>query len=147
MTEVAPRNLQLGLSRAGKQRSDVHVLYMITVAPNRDWRQSVQDARLTSAFYGSMAQYQSYFEAHGFDAEAKQLQHDAAQQKPPHELLQHVPDEMASTFVVTGTPDAVRRKIEPVWAFADSVLLMPVSGLTPEETDAYLKTIAETFYS
>ena len=53
---------------------------------------------------------------------------------------------MASTFVVTGTPDEVKRKIEPVWEFADSVLLMPVSGLSPAETDAYLKTIGETFY-
>ena len=58
-----------------------------------------------------------------------------------------VSDEMASTFAVTGTPDEVARKIEPVWEFADSLCLVPpLLTLLPEQSLAYLETIAQTFY-
>jgi hypothetical protein len=58
-----------------------------------------------------------------------------------------VSDEMASTFVITGTPDDVRKKLEPVWEFTDSMTLIPpVLSLSPEQTEAYFATIAETFY-
>lgn len=49
-----------------------------------------------------------------------------------------VPDEMASTFVVTGTPDEVAKKIEPVWEYADSMcLLPPILTIEPEKSLAY----------
>jgi alkanesulfonate monooxygenase SsuD/methylene tetrahydromethanopterin reductase-like flavin-dependent oxidoreductase (luciferase family) len=55
---------------------------------------------------------------------------------------------MASTFVVTGTPDEVRRKVEPVWEVADSVLLVPpLLTIEPEKSAQYFGTIAQTFYS
>lgn len=58
-----------------------------------------------------------------------------------------VPDEMASTFVVTGAPDEVAKKIEPVWEYADSMcLLPPILTIEPEKSLAYFMTIAQTFY-
>ena len=59
-----------------------------------------------------------------------------------------VPDEMASTFVVTGNPGEVREKLEPAWEFADSVCLIPpILSIEPEQANQYFMTIAETFYS
>jgi hypothetical protein len=59
-----------------------------------------------------------------------------------------VPDDMASTFVVTGTPSEVRQKLEPVWEVADSVCLIPpLLSLEPAQLEPYFTTIAETFYS
>lgn len=54
---------------------------------------------------------------------------------------------MASTFVVTGILDEVRKKIEPVWGFAGSVCLLPAFlTFPPEKSALYFQTIAETFY-
>jgi hypothetical protein len=50
--------------------------------------------------------------------------------------------------VVTGTPDEVRRKLEPVWEFADSMLLVPpLLTIEPEKSAQYFATIGETFFA
>jgi hypothetical protein len=59
-----------------------------------------------------------------------------------------VPDEMAETFVVCGTLEEVKKKLEPVWDVADSLCLNPpVYGLAPEAVMGYTAAIAEGFYS
>jgi alkanesulfonate monooxygenase SsuD/methylene tetrahydromethanopterin reductase-like flavin-dependent oxidoreductase (luciferase family) len=57
-----------------------------------------------------------------------------------------VPDEMAQTFVVCGSPDEVRRRVEPVWEAVDSLTLVPPVGLAPDKQMAYAGAIASTFY-
>ncbi len=58
-----------------------------------------------------------------------------------------VPDEMAEGFVVCGTPDDARKKVEPVWEVAESLWLVPpVYALAPEELMAYAGAIAGTSY-
>ena len=84
------------------------------VAPNRDPAQSVEDAKRHVASYASIAQYEGYFAAHGFGAEARRLQ-AAATERADRAAL--VPDEMARTFVVCGTPDEVRAQIDGLWEF------------------------------
>jgi probable F420-dependent oxidoreductase len=145
-TTEAPQALKEGLSRAGKSRPDVHFNLWFFVAPNRDRRQSVEDARGAVAFYAGAAQYEEYFARHGFRAEARKLQ--AGVQAGDYLSVAHlVPDEMAETFVVCGTPDEVRKKLEPVWDVADSLCLNPpVYGLAPEALMGYTATIAEAFY-
>ncbi len=54
---------------------------------------------------------------------------------------------MAETFVACGTPDEVRKKIEPVWEIADSLLLVPPTYALPQaKVMAYAGAIASTFY-
>jgi alkanesulfonate monooxygenase SsuD/methylene tetrahydromethanopterin reductase-like flavin-dependent oxidoreductase (luciferase family) len=56
-----------------------------------------------------------------------------------------VPDETAETFVVCGTPDEVRRKLEPVWDVTDSMCLAPPAyGLPPDKLLQYAMAIAQT---
>jgi len=146
-TSVMPKHLKIGLDRAGKQRSDVHVNCWFWMTPNTDVKQSIEDARATVAFYGGVEQYEEYFAAHGFREEAKKLQ-EGVKRGDYRSVAHLVPDEMASTFVVTGTPDEVAKKIEPVWEFADSMCLVPpVLTLPPEKSLAYFATIAQTFYA
>jgi alkanesulfonate monooxygenase SsuD/methylene tetrahydromethanopterin reductase-like flavin-dependent oxidoreductase (luciferase family) len=117
------------------------------VAANSDRRQAVNDARATVAFYAGVAQYEEYFAAHGFGAEAKQLQ-EGVQRGDYLGVAHLVPDEMAETFVVCGTPDEVRRKLEPVWEAVDSMCLVPpVYGLPPDKLLQYAMAIAQTFYA
>ena len=145
-TTTVPQQLKEGLARGGRQRSDVHVNHWFWVTPNKDEKQSIEDARACVAFYAGIEQYEAYFAAHGFKDECKQLQVGTA--RGDYRSVAHlVPDDMASTFVITGTPDKVRERLLPVWEHSDSMTLIPpVLSLSPEQSEAYFATIAETFY-
>ena len=126
------------LASSGRSRSDVQINLWHVVAPNRDADQSVRDAKNHVARYASIAQYEPYFAAHGFGPEARQLQADSSPDL--------VPDEMARTFVVCGTPDDVRAQLEPLWDVADSLCLQP-PPVPREQRLAYESVIEETFYA
>jgi alkanesulfonate monooxygenase SsuD/methylene tetrahydromethanopterin reductase-like flavin-dependent oxidoreductase (luciferase family) len=128
-----------------RSRGDVEVNLWHVVAPNPDRAQSVRDAKRHVATYASIAQYQPYFAAHGFGVEAAQLAEAGAGGGHPSPV-DLVPDEMAETFVVCGTPGEVAQKLEPVWEVADSVCLQP-PPVRAEAREAYEERIAETFYS
>lgn len=146
-TTRIPEALDRGLKRGGKQRSDIEFQVGLFVAVSSDRAEAINDARATVALYASAAQYEEYFAAHGFREEARRLQ-DAVQGGDYQSAAHLVPDEMAETFVVCGTRDEVRKKIEPVWEVADSLLLVPPAyGLPPEKLMAYAGAIASTFYS
>jgi len=138
--------IKAGLERGGRKRSDIELNCWFWMTPNTDRRQSVEDARACVAFYAGIEQYEDYFAAHGFRQEARLLQ--AGVKRGDYQGVAHlVPDEMASTFVITGTPEEVRQKLEPAWELADAMCLIPpVLSLPPEQTEAYFNTIAETFY-
>ena len=140
-------DLKAGLAKGGKQRSDIEFNMWLFVAPNDDRRQAIEDARATVAFYGGIEQYEEYFAAHGFRKEAQRLQ--AGVKSGDYRSVKHlVTDEMAQTFVVCGTPDEVKRRVELVWDSADSVSLgPPVYGLEPGALMRYLAKIAEIFYA
>jgi probable F420-dependent oxidoreductase len=131
------------VARSGRQRSDVEVNLWHVAAPNPDAAQSVRDAKAHVAIYASIAQYHPYFAAHGFGDEAARL--SAAVAAGERDLVSIVPDEMARTFVLCGTPDQVAKQVEPLWEIADSLCLQPppVAG---DQRRAYEAQIAETFY-
>src|SRR6266496_1311587 len=69
--DVHVRALLAGTCKSGLE---VHVCTWYWVTPNTDVKESLNDARACVAFYGGVEQYESYFAAHGFGAEARQLQ-------------------------------------------------------------------------
>ena len=145
-TTKIPRALDRGLKRGGKKRSDVEFQVGLYVAINNDRSEAVNDARATPAFYAGAPQYEEYFAAHGFRDEARRIQEGGRQGHVGAAEL--VPDEMAEMFVVCGTPDEVKKKIEPVWDVADSLLLLPPTyGLSGEKIMGYAGAIASTFYA
>ncbi len=146
VTTTVAEQVHAGLAAAGRARGDLHVNCWFWTTPNRDARQSLEDGRACVAFYAGMQQYEEYFAAHGFRAQCKALQ--AGVRNRDFAGVAHlVPDEMVSRFVLTGTPDDVRRKLEPAWAVADAVTLMPpILTLPPARSGAFFATIAETFY-
>jgi alkanesulfonate monooxygenase SsuD/methylene tetrahydromethanopterin reductase-like flavin-dependent oxidoreductase (luciferase family) len=131
------------LAKAGRSRSEVEINLWTVVAPNPDVRESVHDARRHVAGYASIAQYESYYEAHGFGAEARRLQAAvAAGQRNAFEL---VPEDMARAFVLCGTPAQVAAQLEPLWEVADSICLQP-PPVRADAKAAYDERIAATFY-
>ena len=146
-TTKIPEAIERGLKRGGKQRADIEFQVGLYVAVSNDRADAVNDARATVAFYAGAVQYEEYFAAHGFREEARRLQ-EGIQRGGFAGAAHLVPDEMAETFVVCGTADDVRKKIEPVWEVADSLLLVPPTyALPPAKIMAYAGSIASTFYA
>jgi probable F420-dependent oxidoreductase len=145
LTKTIPESLARGLKRGGKQRTDVEFNAWLWVAVSGDRAQAINDARATVAFYAGVQQYEEYFAAHGFRDEARRLQ-DGVKKGDYQGSAHLVPDEMAQTFVVCGSPDEVRRRVEPVWEAVDSLTLVPPVGLAPDKQMAYAGAIASTFY-
>ena len=147
LLRTAQPALEEALARAGKSRSDFHWNAWCWTAINSDRAEAVDDARATVACFAAMRQYEPYFAAHGFGAEAAACQaaHVA------HDLdgwVRAVPDEMVETFVLAGTPDEVRKRVEQVSEAVDSfALVAPLTGLESEKLVSYITAIAETFYS
>lgn len=139
-------DIEAGLKKAGRQRSDLEFNAWLFVAPNHDRRQAIEDARATVAFYAGVEQYEPYFAAHGFQKEARALQEGV--KRGDYLGVKHlVTDEMARTFVVCGTPDEVKARVEKLWDVVDSVSLMPPAyALAPEQLMAYAAAIAQLFY-
>ena len=131
------------VARSGRQRSDVEVNLWHVVAPNPDVAESVRDAKRHVAIYASIAQYHAYFAAHGFGDEAGGLA--AAAAAGERSLTDLVPDEMARTFVLCGTPDAVAEQLRPLREVADSLCLQP-PPVPGEQRRAYDARIAQAFY-
>ncbi|HEV8573181.1 MAG TPA: LLM class flavin-dependent oxidoreductase [Dehalococcoidia bacterium] len=147
LTNRIPESLARGLKRGGRQRSDVEFNAWLWVAISGDRAQAIEDTRATVAFYAGVEQYEEYFAAHGFREEARRLQ-EAVKRGDYLGAAHLVPDEMAQTFVVCGSADEVRKKVEPTWEVVDSLTLVPPAyGLSPDKLMAYAGGIASTFYA
>jgi probable F420-dependent oxidoreductase len=142
----ASRTLAAALAKSGRQRSDLKVNLWIYTCINKDRRRAIDDARGTIAFYAQIAQYEKYFAAHGFGAQARAI-HEAASRKDFDGMKKAVPDEMVTTFAIAGTPDEGREQIEAFWKVADSITLTPPNAMIDGASLAsYQNAIAETFY-
>lgn len=147
VTDTVVPELAQGLAKAGRERSQVELNCWFWTTPNTDAKQSVEDARACVAFYAGLKQYEEYFAAHGFREQCLRLQ-QGVRERDYQGVAHLVPDEMASRFVITGTPHEARRKLARIREIADSVTLMPpILTLPPERSEAYFGTIADTFYS
>lgn len=143
----AQKSLAVGAARAGRDPSKIHFQPWVTVSIDRDPKIAVNEAKPFVAFYAGFAQYHPYFEAHGFCAEARKLQ-EASKSMTCAEAAPLVPDEMAKTFALCGSPDQVRELVEPLWKRANSMLLLPPSwGLSLERLAAKTSAIADTFWT
>jgi probable F420-dependent oxidoreductase len=139
--------LQEGLGNAGRARDDIHWNAWYYVAVNPDRSEALEDARATVAFYAQFEQYERMFAAHGFEKEARACQDAARRKEYATAGAAAVTDEMAESFVILGTPDECRARLEEVWDVADSFCLVPPAYALPlDKSMAYAAAIADTFY-
>jgi probable F420-dependent oxidoreductase len=140
------RTLEESLRKAGRRRSDFDLNIWAFVAINEDRKRAIDDARGTVAFYASMTQYEKYFAAHGFGAQARAA-YQAAQRNDAEAMIKAIPDEMVSTFAIAGTLREVRERVEALWRSCDSMTLAAPAVLVGGEKIAhYQRAIAEAFY-
>lgn len=131
------------LKLSGRDRKDIEVNIWPWVAPNPDEKEGLDDARPTIAFYAGIRQYESFFDAHGFEKEAQACQ-AGVQRGDFMSVVNEVPDEMVRCFVAIGDLDTVRERLEPLWKIADSMCIVPpIYALTPEKQMYYAGQIAQ----
>lgn len=141
------KTLEAKLAGAGRSREKFHVNLWNYVAVANDRQQAIDDMRGTVAFYSSIAQYEKYFAAHGFGAQARAVV-AAAARNDSAAMLAAVPDEMVTTFAIAGTPDEVRERVEQMWQHANSMTLSAPQNFLPAARIAqYREAIAKTFYN
>jgi probable F420-dependent oxidoreductase len=144
--EMLPQ-FEAALAAAGRRREDVEVNIWPWAAPNPDEAQAIEDSRPTMAFYGGVAQYESFFEAHGFKDVARRLQ-EGVKRGDYRSVAHLVPDEMVRTFVAVGEPEKVRERIARLEGAADSLCVVPPAyALSPEKALYYAGMIAQTFHA
>jgi alkanesulfonate monooxygenase SsuD/methylene tetrahydromethanopterin reductase-like flavin-dependent oxidoreductase (luciferase family) len=143
--EVKP-TLEASLEKAGRKRAGFDLNIWTSVAIDKDRKRAIEDARATVAFYAGFTQYEKYYAAHGFGAQASAIS-DASRRGDTAAAIKAVPDEMVNTFAIAGTPDDARERVEALWQNADSMTLMPpLYSLDLGKVAGYQKAIVDTFY-
>jgi len=140
-------NVAQGLDKAGRTRSSFDLNIWLFVAPGPSKRECIADARASVAFYAAVEQYERYFAACGFGAEARAIA-QAAQAKDEAAMLRACPDAMVEHFALVGTIDNVRARVERIGVVADSfTLCAPFYGVAPDKVFEYGQRIAAAFYA
>jgi probable F420-dependent oxidoreductase len=146
-TAQQSKTLDRALSEKGRSRETFHVNLWSYAAVAKTRKQAIDDMRGTVAFYSSVAQYEKYYAAHGFGAEARAVV-EAAKRNDTAAMLNAVPDEMVTTFTIAGTPDETRERVDQMWRHADSMTLSaPMYSLSGARMAEYREAIASNFYS
>jgi probable F420-dependent oxidoreductase len=134
------------LAERGRARPDFHVNLWNYVAIANDRQAAINDMRGTVAFYASIKQYEKFFAAEGFGAEARRA-NAAGSRGDVTVMIKAVPDEMVTTFAIAGTPDDVRERVSQLWQHADSLSLMPPQTVAPGQGQLnYHAAIEEHLY-
>jgi probable F420-dependent oxidoreductase len=141
------KTLEMALGAQRRSRDKFHVNLWGYAAIAADRKQAIDDMRGTVAFYSSVAQYEKYFAAHGFGAQARAVV-EAARRNDSAAMIKAVPDEMVTTFAIAGTAGEVGERIERMWRFADSITLSPPQNyIRGAKVAEYRKAIVDHVYA
>lgn len=145
LTEVVHPNLQQGRARAGRSQQEVEVCGVKICAVNKDSREARALARHAIAFYTTIPYYDIVLEPMGFGEAARAVRAAFSRQDIPG-MLRAVTEEMVDALALAGTPDDVRRQLEPFDGLIDTVLLScPYFAVGAEEAKANHQAMIEAF--
>jgi len=128
---VALPRLTAGLRRAGRLRGDLRVVASACCVVDDDRRTAKRAGAQLVAFYASVKTYESFFEFHGFGAQAAEIR-DHFLRGNAAAMADACPDEMVDTFLFAGTLDDVRAALSAYENIADEVKLSPPTHIVPE---------------
>lgn len=132
------------LEKSGRKRTDIEVNTWPLIAVNPNVQEAIDDARASVAFYASVKNYEPFFEAHGFRAEARACQAGIEANSDINSFAHHIPDEMVRAFVAVGSMEQVAERLEPLWDVCDSICpTPPIWNLSQEKTELYVNGVVE----
>jgi probable F420-dependent oxidoreductase len=113
LREVTLPALERGLSKAGKQRSDIEIscpTFVITGTNEEEFRAADKGVRQQIAFYGSTPAYKGVLEKHGWS----ELQPELNRLSKQGEWVQMgtlISDDVVDAFAVRGEPEEIPKLI------------------------------------
>ncbi len=145
LDEVVVANMELGLSRSGRRRSEIDFLPTVCCAIDDDEEAAYDAARRTIAFYATVRTYMPLWEMHGFGEAAKAVG-DAFRAGDLGSMPGHVSDAMVDTYCAAGPLDKVRARVEEVFDRGDGIFLGPPTYfISPEQLMEYQRRIIDAF--
>lgn len=141
--EIVLPSVARGLRDAGRQRDGFHLCLAVCCAIDSDVDQARRHAAATIAFYATVNTYEPLFTP--FPQEVARIR-EALLRGDHNAMTDAVTDEMIDTFAIAGTPDEVRRGLDPYTEFADTICLTPPDQNVPREAvQRYREALIETF--
>ena len=145
LDEVIVANIEQGLKRSGRQRSDFDYLPTVCCAIDDDEERARDAARRTIAFYATVRTYMPVWEMHGFESNAKECG-EAFRKGDLNGVAEAISDEMVETYTAAGPLDKVRERVEAVAARGDGIFLGPPTYfIPPEQLAEYQTKLVEAF--
>ena len=143
--EVMVPSFEKGLSRSGRQRSDLDFLPTVCCAIDDDETRAIDAARRTIAFYATVRTYKPLWEMHGF-ADAAEAAGDAFRKGDLAAVPEAIPDAMVEAYTAAGPLDKVRTRVEEMAERGDGLWLTPPTYfIPPEQLLDYQAKIVEAF--
>ena len=143
--EVMLPNLDKGIARSGRQRSDLDFLPTVCCAIDDDEARAIDAARRTIAFYATVRTYRPLWEMHGF-ADAAEAAGNAFRKGDLAAVPEAIPDEMVEAYTAAGPLDKVRARVEEMAERGDGLWLTPPTYfIPPEQLLDYQAKIVEAF--
>src|SRR5215211_6101316 len=143
--EVMLPNMETGLSRSGRRRSEIDFIPTVCCAIDDDEPRALEAARRTIAFYSTVRTYRPLWEMHGF-GDAAAAAGDAFRKGDLEAVPAAIPDEMVEAYTAAGPADKVRERVTAVAERGDGVWLTPATYfIPPEQIGEYQQRIVETF--
>jgi probable F420-dependent oxidoreductase len=143
--EVVIPNMEKGLSRSGRQRSEIDFLPTVCCAIDDDEARAIDAARRTIAFYATVRTYKPLWEMHGF-ADAAEAAGDAFRKGDLAAVPEAIPDEMVEAYTAAGPLDKVRARVAEMGERGDGIWLTPPTYfIPPEQLGEYQQKIVEAF--
>jgi probable F420-dependent oxidoreductase len=145
LDEIVVANVEEGLRRSGRERSDFDLVPTVCCAISDDEEAAYEAARRTICFYATVRTYMPLWEMHGF-GEAAAAVGDAFRRGDLAAMPSKVPNEMVDAYVAAGPLDKVRARVEEVAERGDGVFLTPPTYfIAPDELAEYQRRIVDAF--
>lgn len=139
-------NIEIGLKRSGRKRSDIQLMVPLVVIISKDRKEARHDARNEVAFFATVRTYQPLFEAHGFGDVTTKIQETFRAEGHGEKVTSLVTEEMIDAFTVVGTVDDVQKRIAQFTDLVDGIMVeVPGFHMENDKTEDYRKAIFETF--
>ena len=118
LDDVVMPNIQKGLDKAGRTRSDIAIAttaFVVTGANRDEIEAAKMPVRQQIAFYASTPAYVGVLEAHGWGEAGRRLT-DMSKRGEWSAMANEITDEMLEVYAVTGTYDEIAEKVKRKYA-------------------------------
>jgi probable F420-dependent oxidoreductase len=143
--EVMLPNVETGLRRSGRRRSDLDFIPTVCCAIDDDESRALDAVRRTIAFYSTVRTYTPLWEMHGF-ADAAAAAGDAFRRGDLAAVPEAIPDGMVDAYTAAGPLDKVRERVTEAAERGDGVWLTPPTYfIPPAQIGEYQANIIDAF--